>query len=369
MSQDDSESSSKEPPDLNPLTVLPSASLHLSGIQAIRLLDAYRHARDTLSGYPPKGEGYRLFWEDERATGWLDLHEFGSHAVIGRHSECDVVLSGPLELSLRHLVAMSVRYADGLAFRLLDLHTSIPFCGFDDSPHTSVVSFGPIAIRLAGAILGAIPLIKDRDRPGYFAVDPSDLTMTQFDDGNSLSISSDESATAAHPSTPAAVAQPLPATRGSRITSLPPPSALGETCRPNAIGVQPGHVSLQRRRPPEAQGVQRGSLSLQRAGRSVSVRVTAGELELGVLVGRSDRCINAGLQRLFGTSISRGHLLLLEQQGRIEAFDLASTQGTLQDGKRIRRLELLPGETRLQLSTSDPVFLTWEARESAIEPM
>jgi hypothetical protein len=79
-----------------------------------------------------------------------------------------------------------------------------------------------------------------------------------------------------------------------------------------------------------------------------------------VLVGRSDRCHDRGLQAVLDTNISRGHLLLLRQHGGFEAFDLCSTQGTYAGGKRVRRLTLPDDGATLTLASKHSVTLTWE---------
>lgn len=369
--------------DRNPGTMLPAGESRRPIPTPQRMLDAYRRVLAEANECPARAQGFRFFWEDDRSSGWLDLHESGAHAVVGRHSACDAVLAGPMELSLRHLVVMTIRMADGLALRVLDLHTNVPFYGFDETPRNSVVAFGPMALRLADAVLGAIPLIEDPRSPGRIRADSSEPLVADFDEADELQrsrIADDSESGSNTAEEPAKLGvgvefagsvmdqapgsgpdSGLVPSRPSRVTSLPPPAVLGEARRANAQKRSAEALRAEdRRRPAPAEGPVLGLLTLQREGRRVSMGLTARELELGVLVGRSERCIDAGLQRILDTSISRGHLLLLQQQGSVEAFDLCSTQGTYHGGKRIRRMELDADATPLQLSTTDPVMLSWK---------
>ncbi len=90
------------------------------------------------------------------------------------------------------------------------------------------------------------------------------------------------------------------------------------------------------------------------------MELTEGELDVGVLVGRADRCHDRGLQAVLDTNISRGHVLLLRQHGGFEAFDLCSTQGTYAGGKRVKRIALSDEGTTLRMATEKPVTLVWE---------
>jgi pSer/pThr/pTyr-binding forkhead associated (FHA) protein len=72
-------------------------------------------------------------------------------------------------------------------------------------------------------------------------------------------------------------------------------------------------------------------LTLQSSRGSATARLSALDLELGVLVGRAPKC-NDALRKVLDNGISRVHLLLR----RGVAYDLASTQGTYVYGRRVR---------------------------------
>src|SRR5689334_3682391 len=57
-----------------------------------KLSEAYEIARARMNGVPSAEAGFRLFWVRGRDVGWLDLPRGGAHAVIGRHTNCDLVL-------------------------------------------------------------------------------------------------------------------------------------------------------------------------------------------------------------------------------------------------------------------------------------
>src|SRR5262245_4719459 len=131
-----------------------------------RLAEAYELARTRILGVPSAGAGFRLFWVRGRDVGWLDLPRRGAHAVIGRHTNCDLVLDGGPDISLRHLLAATIELADGLALRLLDLRTSMPFYLDDDTPRSSIVASGLVLIRFSGYVLGAVRLEAGDERRG-----------------------------------------------------------------------------------------------------------------------------------------------------------------------------------------------------------
>ena len=100
-------------------------------------------------------------------------------------------------------------------------------------------------------------------------------------------------------------------------------------------------------------------VTLHRAGQSAGVELGEAELDRGVVVGRSEGCVDA-LKAVLDTNVSRGHLLLLHHHGMFEAFDLCSTQGTFAAGKRVRRFVLPDEGAELQLASKDPVMLAWK---------
>jgi hypothetical protein len=104
-------------------------------------------------------------------------------------------------------------------------------------------------------------------------------------------------------------------------------------------------------------------LTLKRQQRAVSVELGEADLYAGVMIGRSDSCLDRGMRAVLSGQISRLHLLLLAEQGRVYAMDLCSTNGTWLHDKRIRRVLLSDAGTRLVLSGNDSkVELLWHPR-------
>src|SRR5262249_55737686 len=71
---------------------------------------------------------------------------------------------------------------------------------------------------------------------------------------------------------------------------------------------------------PAAPGFAR--LTLKRQQRAVSVEIGEADLYAGVLIGRSDSCLDRGLRAVLSGQISRLHLLLMAEQRRVYAMDL-----------------------------------------------
>lgn len=299
----------------------------------------------------PKAPGYRLFWVQERAVGWMDLPVSGACAVLGRHTECDAILHGDPSVSLRHLLAMTVALADGPALRLMDLQTAVPFCLEDGIPRRSIIVSGPVAISVHRHVIGAIP-IEEGDTPGALRLATADLRAPLVSDAAAAPRSFLHERQAR---SPAAHRSTLEANDNehTHVTSIPASVPIATLSRSGSAV--------------EATGARAGcaTLMLHRKGRAASVELTEAELDVGVMVGRAERCIDAGLHEVLDNHISRGHVLLLHHGGAFEAFDLCSTHGTFAGGERVRRI-VLSDVTTLSLASSNPVTLVWRRHPAAL---
>lgn len=278
----------------------------------------------------PGGLGYHLFWVRDRTVGAVALSaREGEYAVIGRHTHCDAVLPEDPEISLRHLLARVLTLDDGVVLRLLELHASLPIFTESGEPTRSLVVSGPVMLRLGRYVIGAVPFGGSEDEElaarSPSSPPPASLVRSEV--------------------VPRSASRPH---RITHITLLPAVSELGvrrpEAAAPDAP-VAPGHARL----------------TLARAGHSVSVELSEQELQLGVIVGRSHRCVDRGLRSVLTESVSRAHLLLLRERDATWAYDLGSVQGTWLEGKRVRRVRLRDGGTSLVLAEIDPVTLDWIA--------
>jgi pSer/pThr/pTyr-binding forkhead associated (FHA) protein len=87
----------------------------------------------------------------------------------------------------------------------------------------------------------------------------------------------------------------------------------------------------------------------------VQYGVTEADLELGVLLGRYDRCDISGQLSWDPGRVSRVHALLLKEGDDIYAIDLASTNGTIVDGIATPVAQLGP-EAVIELAKGNRVF-------------
>ena len=79
--------------------------------------------------------------------------------------------------------------------------------------------------------------------------------------------------------------------------------------------------------------------------------------------------MDRGLRQVLSGQISRLHVLLLAERGRVYAMDLCSTNGTWHSGHRVRRVLMADKGTNLVLSGNDSkVELTWHPRISGDAP-
>jgi hypothetical protein len=287
--------------------------------------------------------GYRLFWVQGRDLGWIDLEASpANYAVLGYHEQCDLQLPRRPQIGNRQLLASCFLMSDGTpVLRLLDLHSGHPFT-IDGQPRQSICVSGPLLIGLGDCALGCVPLPEFHQQRGMLGdgqeVPP--YTMSEADlppEEPEKDRDKDSSGKL----------------RKTHVTILPRSRRLEDavadprTAPPILSPAAPGYARL----------------TLKRQQRAVSVEVGEPDLYAGVLIGRSESCLDRGLRAVLSGQISRLHLLLLAEQRRIYAIDLCSTNGTWYREKRIRRILLSDDGMRLLLSGNDSkVELTWHPR-------
>jgi hypothetical protein len=127
-------------------------------VEALWLDEAYARAQ-AIEAPPVAAPGVRLVWSRGSKLGWRDLTATpGEFAVVGRHSQCDVVLPFDPAVALRHLLVRAVTLDDGtVATRLLDLKTGLGFYLDDDVERRALVASGPVALRVGRYALVALP--------------------------------------------------------------------------------------------------------------------------------------------------------------------------------------------------------------------
>jgi hypothetical protein len=305
------------------LDLRPNANTRLAQaeprIDAVALDEAYAHARALEEPRPP--DAVRLAWTKAGAKeGELRFRDLparpDSFVVVGRHTQCDVVLAADPALALRHLLVRAVTLEDGsIATRVLDLKTGLGFHLDDDAQRRALVASGPVALRVGRYALVALP-------PGAL---PDERPAPDILDA---------------PRMPAASAPRLT----TSVTTLPPAPMLEDIAHDIA-----------------ATGFAR--ITLRRGDAWASVDVSEAALDAGVLVGRADRCEDK-LKKVLTEAISRTHLLLLREHDVVHAFDVASTQGVFADDKRVRRVRMPDRGGTLRLGQTAPVVLEWHPRAS-----
>lgn len=288
------------------------------------LEEAYARVRARHMAMPQ--HGYRLYWVQGIAMGSFDLPlRQDGYAIVGRHTHCDLCLEGEPTMANRHLLLRVQRLTDqSIALRIMDLQSSLGFFLAGDEKMRSIFATGPISFRIGGYAFVAVP--SDVDLPDE---PPRSLL---------------EQAEAPPPSLPAGAPYRVPAERRSgaisRITMLPAPPLLSD--------LEPARAGQRR-------------ITLVRENRRASVDLTDEQLDVGVLLGRADKCLDAGLRFVLNECVSRVHALLWREGGAYYAFDTGSTNGMLHDGKLVRRIRLPDEGTVFTLSRHLPVHVYWHA--------
>ncbi|MEO6419794.1 MAG: FHA domain-containing protein [Polyangiaceae bacterium] len=279
------------------------------------LRDAYRIVENVSRAMRPMDvPGYRLFWVHGTSFGSIEIPAVeGVYKVVGRHSRCDVVLGEDPEIALRHLLIRAVTMpGDGVALRMLDLHTSLGFHLGEDEPARSMFARGPVSLRVGRYALVAMPS-GGGDAPVDFS--PPLIEHAQ----------------------------------GSPYRSASP--------RPRAVT----HITIYPGAPMVDELLARASstarITFRRGQRSHTIDLGDAELERGILIGRADKC-NRTMAVMLGGSISRVHLLILREENGLFVFDLASTHGTFARGQRVRRFRL-PNHPETIVLGANEVALHW----------
>lgn len=266
--------------------------------------------------------GHRLMWVRNGSFGGMPLLAHpDAFAIVGRHTQCGMVLPDDPFAALRHVLVRSIALPTGkVALRILDLHTAAGFSLADGSRQTSVFAEGPVAVGIGEYALVALPGETPDDAL------PNELPAPEVEAGGPYRVNA------------------RPANRTSRITLMPKLVMLGES-----------QMSLAR-----LTSGARWAVTLERKGRQATVTVTEEDLVGGVVIGRSEKCHSEDLRRITDNNTSRVHVLILREAGRVQAFDLASTQGMYFVDKLARRVDLADSGTVLRLSKGDTaVHFRW----------
>jgi hypothetical protein len=324
------------------------ATEHFGGYVPSAVVDlrqAYTFARGIARIQPDAAgqqrPGHRIVWVRQTSFACRTLvASDDAFAVVGRHTQCNVVLPDDPFVALRHVLVRSIALpAGGVALRVLDLHTGAGFVLPDGSRRTSIFAEGPIAIAIGEYALVALPTeTKDDELPGEMPAPVVDTPPAVHEQLQVL-------AQAMSPYRMNA----RPVNRLSRITLMPSPVMVGEPLPPSLGRLANGGEF---------------AITLARAGRSATVSVSEQDLACGVVIGRSEKCHSEMLRRITTENTSRVHVLVLREGPVVNAYDLASTHGTYgMNGMPARRFVLDMPTSNLTLGRgSDAVTMIWHPR-------
>ncbi len=305
--------------------------------RAVDLRQAYAFARGVAELQPGVGRaGHRLVWV--RGASWaakkLEASE-GAFAVVGRHTHCQISIADDPFVALRHVLVRSLPLpSGGVALRIVDLHTGTGFFLADGSRQTSILAEGPVVFSVGEIAFVALP-----DGTPL----PPELPRVEHE--GSVQVR-DQLAALDRAMSPYR-ANARPDYRSSRITSLPLPVVVGEVLPPSLGRLTGGRYSL----------------TLARGGAEATVTLSDEDLVRGVVIGRSEKCHSEALREITEMGTSRVHLLVIREGLFINAYDLASTQGTFLGAVRTSRARL-PNHGSVMLilgNTAQAVRLAWRA--------
>lgn len=255
-------------------------------------------------------------------------------AVVGRHSQCDLVLTGDERLALRQLAVVLAPVREwqagraDVSFRILDLRTSEGMLDEHGRPLRGLRTEGPAIMRCAGYALYALPLGDPTDWP--------------------------ESADDAWACLPERV-------YFDELARVPDASIV----RP--LGSHAHHTTVVTRlrgpldtaMPLVADRDLAGRLFVTGAFGQGAIEIGYQALRDGVLLGRYARCDGHGY--CADDSMSRVHALLLLVDDRLHVIDLASTNGTREVGRLDARIIELVGNGELVLGSHTRVRWCWSS--------
>jgi hypothetical protein len=340
------------PPDLpkkhvNPGTVVPvdlTAWRARASLRALPAKQAYAMALDADRARDRQPVvGYRLYWLSDVLLGTIDVPaEPSGYAVIGRHGSCDVVLDDERAVSLRHVLVRAASLDDGFpVLSVMDLQTSAGFELSDTSRQRSIAATGAVVFRVGTHSIVALPSTgKLDDALPVPVVEAGDLAPHR-----AVAVRLKEAPAAA----------PSKGPSPSRITLLP--ESVDFARRRSVVPMVPA-TPAERAAPVPGEDYE---VILEKPGQRAGVRLSAADLEHGVLIGRSEKCVDESLLALLGGTISRVHVLLIREKGSCHLYDVASLVGTFAEGARVRCLPLADDGTSVQLAGRGGVALHWRS--------
>lgn len=255
-------------------------------------------------------------------------------AVIGRHENCPMCLLEDPFLSLRHLlVRVRVSKDKKPVLKVLDLNTPT---GFDDETGKIVrgLTTDNILFFQAGRYTFMIFYVGPETRWEDNAVKAwSSLPENRILDYTNMDEKGQPTEIKVNPRLKLVTDSHFEVSRVTRITG-------------------PSYVTRIDLSDPRALGF----LMVRSGEVDVSIPLSVKDLSNGILIGRYERC-ELGLHKLpFTNNVSRVHALLIHDEMGLWCIDLASTNGTFIDGKKIHTHII---RSNALISISDEVDLRW----------
>jgi hypothetical protein len=300
----------------------------------------YPDIRTALNAHPEPGLVLLLASDEwlEASAWWPADGRDINPLIVGRHSTAEVFVPSDPSLSLRHLAVLihPRRDTEAVRFRVLDLRTPTAFRDEEGRRLEAVEADGPLMLRCASfaALLlptgGAEePWPRDADR-GWARV-PERVHL--------------ECATA-HPERWTDRAG-WAWGRGARLFDAAGAAPTLSTSFPGpSLAVRDLAGTDQAR----------GEIRVRSATGRASIRLGETAARHGVLLGRYNRCDNAGVDVLADEVLSRVHLLLVEMAGALYAVDTASKNGVWLGPRQVRVVRVEPGIT---LTLADAAAVSW----------
>ncbi len=265
-------------------------------------------------------------------------------AIVGRHDECDLYLTGSQSLALRHLAIIlepvtSWKAGDKtVRFRVLDLRTSDGFQDEEGRTLRGLRCEGPAVLRCAGYALFILPL-----------GDPTDWPQSAEDAWACLPerVYFDEVDSFPQGSMPRMMA--IRTSPGIPIDQMRKTATITRTHGPrdSAINML------------SEEGDLAGTLELIGTNVREKIRIGHRALTEGVLIGRYARCDGAG-GLAEDVTLSRVHALLIQVDNTVLIVDTASSNGTWENGEKPRaRVFVLDFNTELILGKTTRARWRW----------
>jgi hypothetical protein len=233
--------------------------------------------------------------------------------VIGRHDHADIAVQSDKSLSLRHAMVILKIDAAGKPFvRVLDLRSIFGVRDADNTPHLSVASNGPVALRLADTALFVVPQVNSADGA------PIDLSTSTF-------------ATVTWPAV------------NPYVPEDDPESHLRELSSHSRCSTAVSVIADLRGVPPMVSRGPQEAVNFSINGKTHSCPVQPYLLRAGILIGRYERCDISAQNIPMPQTVSRVHALLISIDGGVHLFDAGSQNGIVVDGLHVKQLPLTHG--------------------------